>query len=241
MDQIAKRNIVAAAVANVTRQIHPHIVRNAVSGLSPEDIGYAFQSFKELGQASWLALSVCVGVSYEQDGGFKGEGSIQKTCEKLGISRQSGYRLLAIYEGIVKPRLEAEGAQATFPLEEQAYYVVACEAAKKYKRDPLELLHHAEERKAAFASYTSLKFKEDLNFGESGWERDGVAYKIMLPELRRLLRRVRAIAPDSVRDCRQRDVDSLRELIRTTKNSLERLERGLEDWLCEIDLDAPLE
>jgi len=226
MDSWEKGNIVAAAVENINSQLDPVLISKAVKGLDADSIGHAFQAFKGLGQRAWIGMSVCFGEVYASSHKSK-SGVIKEISAQFGISWQLGYQLLTIYNEIIKPRLDAQGEDAFFPLQEKDYYQAACEYAAKNSQTALEVIELAEEKKGAYGSYTCKKFREDLNFGES-YDRNGPV-NVQSPELRRLLRRVQRVSPDYVAgDIRDQDISLTYELLEEARVQLEQIKAAMD-------------
>lgn len=91
-----------------------------------------------------------------------GDGISKKLADKFGVSERHMDRMIRTYREIIAPRIERDGANATFLLEERMFYDVACEAAPVLKLPAVELLEQAEEKRAQDPKFTPSKWKREL-------------------------------------------------------------------------------
>lgn len=149
----------------------------ALFALSDTELVRTYRAAADVGARGWMVQSVALGIAQRR--GPRGSGAVDHVSRTFGCSRATGFRLAAIFDRIIAPRVESD-AEAAFPLTPREFYVLAVELGPKAKLSPIEALEIAE-RKHASGGYTTRRFRADLS---------GNAVADLNAQLARALRRV---------------------------------------------------
>lgn len=152
----------AQAAAAIARMLNP---AEMIARLSRVDSvsECAEISRQASGAAINALLTKCIAAGRAQEiAGIGDEKTTAELADEFGLSKRTIERFGRIYREIIKPRCERDGKQAQFLLEEQAFYLVATEAAPVVERPAFELIEEAEEKKAADAKFSAAKWKREL-------------------------------------------------------------------------------
>ena len=150
----------AMVAADAERAIDPVAVDRQLTGASPDECRRVFDSLRVCAANYLVGTAICVGRAIEA--GRYGDKAADELARAWDVSRSTIYRLAKIYQDIVRPRLDQQGQNAAFVLDESTFYVVAVEQAPKVDRPAIELLEHAEEQRLARKNYSVRDFKEDI-------------------------------------------------------------------------------
>lgn len=156
--------VVANLPATAERLMHPAKVDEMLEGRTVEELGAFFRSARDLGARAWMSMAIAVG--HAQASSDYGDGALDTLSQHFGLHRSRIARLGKIYREIIKPRIEESGDAATFPIGEQSFFEVACEAAPIVARSPVEILAEAEDAKAEDPRYSVRRMREDLGLVE---------------------------------------------------------------------------
>lgn len=103
-----------------------------------------------LHQASWVAMAIIAGEACARIG-TREPGQEPITLDDVAalFEKHRTYisKMARVYEMILKPRIDVQGENATFPIE-QSFYELACDAAKFTGRSALEFIDEAEDIKS---------------------------------------------------------------------------------------------
>jgi hypothetical protein len=217
----------ALVAAEAERAIDPVVVDQQLSGASPDECRRVFDSLRVCAANYLVGTAICVGRAIESAGyGDKAGDELARAWE---VSRSTIYRLAKIYREIVRPRLDAQGPDATFVLDESTFYVVAVEQAPKVDRAAIELLEHAEEQRTANKSYSIRDFKDDIA-AEIGGSPDEGSTSSEAPKVDRLLGKVAKLEDSSIDEWAAwaRSSQDVRAKIRRCEEALSAVDRAVQ-------------
>lgn len=138
-----------------------------------EQLVEMFGQARSLHQNSWIAMAIVCGEAISRVGADRM--GYRRLSKALGVHKTEVVRLVDVYRGVIRPRLERDGDGALFPLQQQTYYVLACEAARhsQGKATALELIERVEAKRTGVVApddptprpttrYTTAEFRNDL-------------------------------------------------------------------------------
>jgi hypothetical protein len=217
----------ALVAAEAERAIDPVAVDRQLTGASPDECRLVFDSLRVCAANYLVGTAICVGRALESAG--YGDKAGDELARAWDVSRSTIYRLGKIYREIVRPRLDAQGQNAAFVLDESTFYVVAVEQAPKVERPAIELLEHAEEQRLAQKNYSIRDFKADIA-AEIGTTDEG-STSSDAPKVDRLFGRLSEVDDASVNEWAQ--------WARSRPDSRKKIQR-VEDALTAVDLAVRL-
>jgi len=156
---------VSGPIAEIDRALDPWSIDRKLRGVSIDQIVSVFQEAESLGKRAWIAMAICCGVAQERAG--RGDRILEKLAKSFSYDRSRIVRLARAYREVIKPRLEAQGANAQFPLVERGWYETAAENAKRLGIDPLVLLEDAETKAVDNPAFTQRRWRSELGLTQT--------------------------------------------------------------------------
>jgi hypothetical protein len=150
-------------LARFDRTLTPAIFDQAARAADDETLIGLWQYAKTVYHASWVAMSICAGIALERSAKTGGTLTMAQLGKAFEVDKSEISRAAKVYRHIVKPRIEAHGVNAAFPIWARTFYELAADAAENTGLSALDLIKEVEDRKANNGGkYTSLDFREDL-------------------------------------------------------------------------------
>jgi len=156
---------VSGPIAEIDRALDPWSIDRKLRRVSIDQIVSVFQEAESLGKRAWIAMAICCGVAQERAG--RGDRILEKLARSFSYDRSRIVRLARAYREVIKPRLEAQGANAQFPLVERGWYETAAENAKRLGVAPLELLEDAETKAIDNPAFTQRRWRSELGLTQT--------------------------------------------------------------------------
>ncbi len=138
-----------------------------------EQLAEMFGQARSLHQNSWIAMAIVCGEAISRTGDDRM--GYRRLAKALSVHKTEVVRLVDSYRGVIRPRLQRDGDAALFPLQQQSYYTLACEAAKQSGGavTALELIERVEAKRTGVEGaddptprpstrYTTSDFRNDL-------------------------------------------------------------------------------
>lgn len=185
----------ALVAAQAERAIDPVAVDRQLATASVDECRVVFDSLRVCAANYLVGTAICVGRAIDAAG--YGDKAGDELARAWDTSRSTIYRLAKIYREIVRPRLDAQGANACFVLDESTFYIVAVEQAPKVERPAIELLEHAEEQRTANKSYSIRDFRDDIA-AEIGGDQGSTSSDA--PKVDRLIGRIAKVEDSEIDD-----------------------------------------
>ena len=216
----------ALLAAEHERAIDPVAVDRQLAEASVDECRRVYDSLRICAANYLIGTAICVGRAIESSA--YGDRAGDELARAWDVSRATIYRLAKIYREIVRPRLDAQGADATFVLDESTFYVVAVEQAPKVARQAIELLEYAEDQRTANKSYSIRDFKEDIAAEISGGNEGSTSSEA--PKIDRLLGRMAKVEDSAIDDWAQwaRSQDDVRKRIQRAEDALTAVDRAVQ-------------
>lgn len=148
-----------AALERLETALHPARVDEVVAQATDDDLQLLYLQARMLGRLSWLTMAIVAG--HALDRAEKGQLTVTAVAESFGVHKSEISRAAKVYRRIIKPRLEAQGADARFTIDGRTYYEVAIEAADHSGEDVLVLIERAEDH-LANGGYSVRRYRQDL-------------------------------------------------------------------------------
>ena len=149
----------------IAEALNPAMLDHLLDGANIDILSDGYHEAMAATAKGWITACVCVGRA--QEIAEYGENAIGALAEKFDASPTHLKRFGRYYREIVRPRIAKDGANATFALEEQAWYRIAIEYAPEVEKTPSALIVEAEKAKAADPAYTPAQWKAKLS-GDEG-------------------------------------------------------------------------
>jgi len=215
----------ALLAAEHERAIDPVAVDRQLAEASVDECRRVYDSLRICAANYLIGTAICVGRAIDAAG--YGDRAGDELARAWDVSRATIYRLAKIYRDIVRPRLDAQGANAAFVLDESTFYVVAVEQAPKVERPAIELLEYAEEQRTANKSYSIRDFKDDIA-AEIGGDQGSTSSEA--PKIDRLLGRIAKVEDSDIDDwvAWARSQDDVRKRIQRVEDALSAVDRAVQ-------------
>lgn len=215
----------ALLAAEHERAIDPVAVDRQLAEASVDECRRVFDSLRVCAANYLVGTAICVGRAIEAAG--YGDRAGDELARAWDVSRSTIYRLAKVYREIVRPRLDAQGANAAFILDESTFYVVAVEQAPKLSRPAIELLEYAEDQRTANKSYSIRDFKDDIA-AEIGGDQGSTSSEA--PKIDRLLGRIAKVEDSDIDDwvAWARSQNDVRKRIQRVEDALSAVDRAVQ-------------
>ena len=160
------RSLMVTAV--VERTLSPGVVDEMAARASDDELIELCAQMKTLQGVTWTTHCILIGhmlhrICEREKGNPKTrvQNGVRVLARQLEMPKSEICRAGQVYTEILLPRIEEQGAAATFPVRGRTYYDIAVQAAHISKKPALEIFEAAEEKVIA-GGYSLRAFRQEL-------------------------------------------------------------------------------